>query len=159
MKQSQARCGSILSRENNAYTNQLRRRDHLHIRRAVLIEIIDMFDSDILPDDMSYVSTAGRIKHQSTTLIGEIAGRKLQPQSSRVVERLGSWKIDPFFFLPFKDIKGSIKKSLHHSFALDLVPLLCLFSFSSGALVLRCLQIGSKEVGSALQHHANHSRG
>lgn len=113
----------FLSRENNAYTNQLRRRDHLRIRRAVLIEIIDMFDSDILPDDMSYVSTVGHMKHQSTTLIGEIAGRKLQPQSSRVVKRLGSWKIDPFFFLPFKDIKGSIKKSLHHSFALDLVPL------------------------------------
>lgn len=82
-----------------------------------------MFDSDILPDDMSHVSTVGHIKHQSTTLIGEIARRKLQPQSSCVVKRLGSWKIDPFFFLPFKDIKGSIKKSLHHSFALDLVPL------------------------------------
>lgn len=113
----------FFSWENNAYTDQLRQRHHLRICHAVLIEIIDMFDSDILPDNMSYVSTVDRIKHQSTTLIGEIAGRKLQPQSSRVVKWLGSWKIDPSFFLPFKDTKGSIKKSLHHSFALDLAPL------------------------------------
>lgn len=76
---------------------------------------------------MSYVSTVGHIKHQSTTLIGEIAGWKLQLQSSRVFKRLGSWKIDPFFFLPSKDIKGSIKKSLHHSFALVFVPLVLPF--------------------------------
>lgn len=49
-----------------------------------MFEIVDIFDSAIPPDDRYYTRTAVHVKHKGMTLIGMLAGPKVQIQSSHI---------------------------------------------------------------------------
>lgn len=46
--------------------------------------MVDIFDSATPPDDRYYIRTAVHVKHKSMTLIGMLAGLKVQIQSSHI---------------------------------------------------------------------------
>lgn len=106
------------------------------------------------------------------TLIGTLAGRKVQIlKSSHMVKWPNFWKSDQFFFPFSSHIKWSIRKSLLLSFALASVPLTAFFPFfwahtlvfsfyrSAFRLAARKWISARLQLLSVLQHHANHGRG